>query len=111
MTAVRRHDATSAPPFRMACSVFVPVASMISYQQIREQLGDDVVRDVEDAVSRAVVASWAKDPGQGDAALQALLVCMLASVIGTFDRTYESEYRAAQCSDMLARIIEYLPRH
>ena len=46
-----------------------------------------------------------------DAALQALLVCMLASVIGTFDRTYESEYRAAQCSDMLARIIEDLPRH
>lgn len=84
---------------------------MISYQQIREQLGDEVVRDVEDAVSRAVVASWSKDPGQGDAALQALLVCMLASVIGTFDRTYESEYRAAQCSDMLARIIEDLPRH
>lgn len=92
-------------------AAFVAVAFMITYQQIRQQLGADVVRDVEDAVRRAVVASWSKDPGQGDAALQALLVCMLASVIGTYDRTYESEFRAAECSEMLTRIIEVLPRH
>jgi len=86
-----------------------PAVSMISYHQIREQLGTDVVQDVEDAVRRAVVASWSKDPGAGDAALEALLVCMLASVIGTYDRTHETELRAAQCGEMLARIVEGLP--
>jgi hypothetical protein len=82
---------------------------MLDSNQIRKRLGHDVVAEIEDAVRGGLVSAWSEDVNSGQDALEQLLVRMLASVLGTGDRTLTAPHRARHCAAMLIQIADNLP--
>lgn len=68
-------------------------------------LGRDVVRSLERAVQDAFIASQMRAHVGGEAALDTLLVMMLATIIGAPERIDDCNDRTAAANDLLLELV------
>lgn len=79
---------------------------MPSLHQIRSQISESIVQQLQAAVSRACVESISKEVEFGG--LETLMVSMLASAIATHGDAEEMRHLARYSSDLLIKVIDQI---